>query len=159
MNRRLLLLLPPMVLSGCTFSLTGHLYPVQGPLASQTPLPVYIAKMTGGKSSGHIEVALQGGENCAGAWTMVPSGSTAGNLSTAWDLVYGKGFYVSQVLGTTWYAHADLTASSGPCLTFEMRNMKPGSQATSVDTALLGVAQDPQGNVFKVTFTLTSTGS
>jgi hypothetical protein len=61
--------------------------------------------------------------------------------------------------GLTWYAHADLTGASGPCLTFEMRNMKPGSQATNVDTSLLGVAQDPQGNVFKITFTLASAGS
>jgi hypothetical protein len=29
----------------------------------------------------------------------------------------------------------------------------------NVDTALIGIAQDPQGNIFKVTFTLTPPGS
>ena len=158
--RRLTLsLLTFALLEGCSFSIMGHLYPVQGPLAQQTPLPVYVAKLTGARSAGHVAVTLPDGESCAGPWVMVPPGTAIGNLSAAWDLVYGKGFYVAQVLGTTWYAHADLTGPAGPCLAFEMRNLKPGSQAANVDTSLLGVAQDPYGNVFKVTFTLTPAGS
>lgn len=147
------------ILAGCSVSFTGRLYAVQSALAAQPPTPVYVAKVTGGSRSGNVTASLQGGENCAGPWALVPPGSTAGNLSSAWDAVYGKGFYVAQVLGATWYAHADLAGPSGACLTLEMRNLKPGSQASNVDSALLGVAQDPQGNIFKVTFTLTPAGS
>ena len=102
-----LLLLGISTMLGCTH--TARLYPVQGPLSAQTPLPVLFAKITGAFNPGDISVVLSDGEMCKGRWVLVhpvqaPKGGTTANVTTnvmspVWDTVYGPGFYVSHVLG------------------------------------------------------------
>jgi len=46
-----LALLGTCVLSGCV---NAHLYPVQGPLAAQTPPPIYEARLVGAFNSGKV---------------------------------------------------------------------------------------------------------
>ena len=53
-----------IALSGCTFK--ARLYPVQGPLASKSPLPTYPVKMSGWIKSGTVVATLDGGEVCSG---------------------------------------------------------------------------------------------
>ncbi len=108
MRRKLVfVLLAVSILAGCRA--TGRLYPVQGPLSTQTPTPILLAKVTGAFNSGNISVVLADGEVCKGRWATVPrvqvpkdvatvnsAPSTA--MSSIWDTVYGSGFYVSHVL-------------------------------------------------------------
>ena len=114
-NKLCLVLLGISTMLGC--SRTARLYPVQGPLSAQTPLPVLVAKVTGAFSPGTISVVLSDGEICKGRWTQVPpvqvpQGANTANapatngMSSVWDTVYGSGFYVSHVLGARFYARA-----------------------------------------------------
>jgi hypothetical protein len=74
-NLLILALLCLSTLSGCT--VTAWLYRVQGPLSSQTPAPVYVAKVTGGFYSGTFSAILNEGEIFKGRWDTVrrPSSS------------------------------------------------------------------------------------
>lgn len=84
-------------LSGCVH--VAHLYPVQGPLAAQTPLPIYTGRLTGVINSGSISAKLANGQQFSGHWQGQSVGalakdSRAGvlppfNLSAEWDAVYG----------------------------------------------------------------------
>ena len=47
---------------------TGHLYPVQGSLSTDTPKPIYSFALTGGLSSGNMSATLQNDEVCSGKW-------------------------------------------------------------------------------------------
>ena len=58
-NKLCLVLLGISTMLGC--SRTARLYPVQGPLSTQTPLPVLVAKVTGAFSPGRISVVLSDG--------------------------------------------------------------------------------------------------
>ncbi len=145
-------------LTGCA---TARLYPVQGPLSSQNPPPVYVAKFSGAFNSGDLSVVLGGGEVCKGHWATVPRPSTsnaattasaasADNLSAEWDTVYGTGFYVAHVLGARLYARAVLTGNRGTILNVEL--YKPDSAENTAVGAIKGVAKDDKGNVYKVAF-------
>jgi hypothetical protein len=94
-----LLLLVVTILAGCVG--TAHLYPVQGPLSTQTAPPVLTPKATISRS---YTVNLDGGETCTGTAALVPLVDTSpSKLSDEWDAVYGAGFYVAHVLGTRSY--------------------------------------------------------
>jgi hypothetical protein len=137
-----------VILCGCiSLSVKGGFSPIQGPLAEQSPLPTYSATMSG-VLSGTISVALSNGEVCKGAWTFVSGKPTAGttdtpDLAAQWDTVYGSGYYLSHVLGNKLYARATL-AGRRTIMHVELTNEsnEPGHTR--------GVAQDNQGNVFKV---------
>jgi hypothetical protein len=158
-SRLIVVLLGICVLSGC--SLTGRLYPVKGPLSTQSPSPVYVAKVTGLLNSGNFSVVLGGGEVCKGRWQEVPRPKTSGetgtpgnmpatNLSAEWDTVYGTGFYVAHVLGAKLYARAVITGNRGTILSVEM--YRSLDQAQNKAGALKGVAKDNQGNIYKLAF-------
>jgi hypothetical protein len=120
--------------SGCA---TGHLYPVQGPLAAQKPPPVYTVKMDYGDT---ISASLGKGEKCHGTWLDVAQGDpSARDLSAEWDLVYGNGFFNANVLGNISIARANLTCPRDKTVTLEFNSAK-------------GVAKDNDGDVFKLTF-------
>lgn len=153
-----LLLLCVSTLPGCA---TAHLYPVQGPLSLQTPVPIYVAKFTGTFNSGNFSVVLADGEVCKGRWATVPrpntssdataaSAASANNLSVEWDTVYGTGFYVAHVLGARLYARAALTGSRGTLLNVEL--YKPDRVENTSVGAIKGVAKDDKGNIYKVAF-------
>jgi hypothetical protein len=123
-----------MLVSGCA---TGHLYPVQGPLAALMPVPTYEIKM---ESFNAISARLVHGEVCEGLWlAVVAEDPSARDMSADWDLAYGKGFFLANVLGHNGIARSTLTCSKGTTVTAEFDSMK-------------GVAQDNKGNVFRIMF-------
>src|SRR5664279_2760565 len=93
-------LLALSLMAGC--SIAFRLYPVQGPLSAQTPLPVFPGKVTGVLNSGNISFVLGDGEVCKGPWArVVPVKAAKGamiantpssGMSSLWDTVYGPGY-------------------------------------------------------------------
>jgi hypothetical protein len=65
--------------TGCA---SARMYPVQGPMASETPGAVYTAKLTGLLYSGDITIKSSAGEVCKGHWTLVKGGTSADGVST-----------------------------------------------------------------------------
>ena len=154
------------VLLGVTMMLrctrTVRFYPVQGPLAAQTPPPVPVAKLPGAFRSGNISVTRNDGEVCTGRWTMVPrpqttqaantaSAPATTSMSSVWDTVYGQGFYVSHVLAAKLYARAVLTGDRGTTLNVEMYRPERGRERDGLD-AIKGVARDNKDNIYKLVF-------
>jgi len=151
-----LLLLGICLTVGCA---EGRLYPVQGPFSSQSPSPVFTAKMNGGIHSGNISVVLASGEKATGRWEWIqtesPTASPAKNpgvesLASVWDAVYGQGFYVSHVLGTKPFARAVVTGDHGTILHMEM--YRPVGEGGEVPVNFRGVARDNKSNIYKVVF-------
>ena len=143
------------ILSGCY--LNGHLYPVQGPLAAQTPPPVFNARMSGAFNSGNLTVTLTDGEVCKGAWGSVnqsqPAGdgngaSAAPNMSSAWDTVYGQGFYTAHILGAKLHVHGVLTGNKGTILHVELYRPDTPNGLNEIK----GVGVDNNGNIYKLAF-------
>jgi hypothetical protein len=153
-----LLLLGICLTVGCA---EGHLYPVQGQFSSQSPSPVFTAKMGGGFHSGNISAVLASGEKATGRWewtqTESPSAESsaaenpgAESLASVWDAVYGQGFYVSRVLGTKPFARAVVTGDHGTILHMEM--YRPVGEGGEVPVNFRGVARDNKNNIYKVVF-------
>lgn len=136
------------ILSACLVMVPGHLYPVQGSLSAQTPVPIYNVTLSGILSSGTMSATLQGGEVCSGNWAAVRQNDpSAGKLSVEWDRVYGEGFFVANILGNPVFARAVLAGTKGTTLNVEFYAPTPG-QITGVK----GIAMDNNGNIFKLTF-------
>jgi hypothetical protein len=128
-----LLLFVAMLISGCA---AGRLYPIQGPLAAQAPPPIFKVKM---ENYDGISIKLNG-EVCAGSWLgVVQEDPTARDLAAEWDLVYGKGFFLANVLGHPGIARAILHCPKDRTVMVEFNSRK-------------GVAKDGDDNVFKLTF-------
>jgi hypothetical protein len=157
MKRNLLIALVfvcAVMLSGC--HIDGKLYPVQGPLASQASQQIFAIRFTGGLSkSGEMSATLANGELCKGTWAQISDKPTKGssapdssvappNLASAWDAVYGQGFYAATVLGQHIRIRGTMNGNHGTTLTVEAY-----SDNVSVRT---GVAVDNQGNVYKLAF-------
>ncbi len=160
--RSVVMLFCTCFLSGCVR--VAHLYPVQGPLATQTPPPIYTGRMTGVINSGSISAKLANGQQFSGQWQAQSVGaqakeSRAGvvppfNLSAEWDAVYGAGFYRAHVLGAHLFARTTLTGKQGGALQLEMIS-EPVETANANDISaptVSGVARDDKGNVYKVAF-------
>lgn len=150
-------LLCASLLAGC--SARARFYPVRGPLSSRTPSPVYVGRLSGITSSGTFSVVLDDGEVCKGHWAQVPRPSKSsdgaasaapGNLGSEWDLVYGQGFYVANVLGARLYATAEMTGNRGTVLHAEL--YKPDKVEQQPVSNIKGVAKDDKGNVYKIAF-------
>jgi hypothetical protein len=162
MNGKLwLVLLATSMMMSCA---SARMYPVQGPLASETPSAVYSAKLSGAFYSGSITIVAANGEVCKGHWARVASGrspsevpgvatvadsSVTEGMPAAWDAVYGRGFYVSHVLGAALYGQAMLTGDKGTILNVEFYRLNPGSRSV---VRIDGVAKDNHGNIFKLAF-------
>ena len=141
-----------LLLLGCSAHL--HLYPVHGPLADQRSVPVIKGKATGWLS-GSISFVLPDGETCQGPWSpvspnqvhqnaLVANASAAGDLSSAWNAVFGSGYYVANVLGARQHGQAVLNGDRGTIIQLEFyRN-------TVEDSPLLGIAKDSKGNIYKL---------
>ena len=141
------LLLAAILLAGCVVMAPGHLYPVQGSLASANPPPIYRLTLNGIYDSGTLTATLPDGEKCAGNWSAIsPNDPNARQMSAAWDSVYGAGFFVANVLGSRVFAAAVLTGNRGTTLNVQFYDPKPGDI-----TAVKGVATDNSGNLFKLT--------
>ena len=137
-------LLTVTLLTGCVGP-SGHLYPIQGPLAAQTPLPIYPLKVS--IVEGTITTTLQNGEVCQGRWSMLPPDNPASNaMSAQWDAVYGQGFFIAHILGKTGLSSGIATGPQGTTLNVEIY----GPDLANAN--LSGVAQDNRGNIYKLTF-------
>lgn len=142
--------------AGCA---QGRLYPVQGPYAALSPVPVFTARASGVFSSGNISVTLENGEKGTGRWVTAQTapattGNSAANGSTEsmasiWDAIYGSGFYVSHVLGSKLFARAEIHGNAGTILQLEMYR-SPGEP--DAPTNIRGVARDNKNNIYKVVF-------
>ena len=150
-----LILLGISMMLGCTR--TARFYPVQGPLAAQTPLPVPVAKVSFRINSGNIAVVLTDGEVCKGRWATVPRGQVPNAAAAApamigmqseWDTVYGAGFYVAHVLGAKLYAQSTATGDRGTVLKVEMYRSE--NAEGNIVAAIKGVAKDNKDNIYKL---------
>jgi hypothetical protein len=136
-----------MLLTGCVVMVPGHLYPVQGPLASANPQPVYSLVMNGVYDTGSLTATLPDGETCKGGWSAIsPTDPNARQMSAVWDNVYGGGYFVAHVLGSRVFAGAVLKGDRGTTLNVQFYDPKPGDVS-----AVVGVATDNGGNQFKLT--------
>lgn len=152
-----LLLAGILLVAGCA---EGRLYPVRGPLSTQSPLPIFTAKMSGGLHSGNMTLTLPSGEKGAGRWqwarqeppSVEKSGANAAapeSMASVWDAVYGPNFYVSHVVGQL-MARANVTGERGTHVQMEM--YRPVGEGGDVPINFRGVARDDKGNVYKVVF-------
>jgi hypothetical protein len=136
-----------------------RLYPVLGPATAQTPPPSFTAKLDLIHKPRKITLTQAGGETFEGTWSVVTAsfanqktpGTAAGyppqpNLAFAWDLVYGQGFFMSNILGSQTVGTATATGSNGTVLQIEFQEEKLGTPVQSI----FGVAVDNKGNVYKV---------
>jgi len=129
------------------------LYPVQGPLASQTPPPVFSANVKrpvfGGVSKTKFSWIFPDGELLNGKFANVNATSvnakTPGgpdsyppqpNLAFAWDVVYGQGYFAAHILGKK-ILQGVFTGDKGTVLQVEILD------------ELHGAAVDNKGNVYK----------
>jgi hypothetical protein len=139
------LLMPAVcIVSGC--SVTGRLYPVQGPMASLTAPPLMTAKLY--ESPSRVTLTLANGELFnSRLQVLYPSSSNLNptgappappqpNLAYAWDTVYGQGFFVAHVLGQQ-LGQAVITGSQGTIVQVEVAVAR-------------GVAIDSKGNFYKI---------
>jgi hypothetical protein len=131
------------------------LYPVLGPLAAQTPQPVFKGQIrrpvfsvgsvflllkSWTVSNGDV---LQGKPKTLKASSVTPAPQTGEislpqpNLAFAWDAVYGEGFFVAHILGNE-FGQGVFTGSQGTVL-----------QVESLD-GRNGVAVDNKGNTYKM---------
>ena len=152
MDRIVLLILTSMMLAGCPSSILvrvpGHLYPIEGSLSAQTPAPIYKVVISGVGTSGTMSATLPSGEVCSGHWAPLrPDDPSASQLSVAWDHLYGQGFFVAHILGTSGVNRAVLAGDKGTTLTVEFSALNPARMSD-----VKGVAVDNNGNLFKLTF-------
>lgn len=132
-----------------------RLYPVQGPATAQTPPPNFNAKLT----AKTISLTQTGGETFQGPWKTVtityanpkapgtPSSyPPQPNLAFAWDVVYGQGFFLANILGSKDVGQATLTGSNGTVLQIEFQADKLGLPVENI----FGVAVDNKGNIYKM---------
>jgi hypothetical protein len=131
--KSVLLIVSVALLAGCATA--ARLSPVQGPLATQSPPPTYKVSLEGD----FMETKLGNGDTCRGEWLdRVPEDPSARDMSAEWDLVYGKGYFLANVLARPGIAHAILSCPTGS-VEVEFDSKK-------------GVARDKNDNVFKLTF-------
>jgi hypothetical protein len=131
------------------------LYPVQGPLTSQTPAPVFKGQVrrpmfsAGGLPKLLKSWTLANGEVLTGKCAEVSASSvnakTPGapdsyppqpNLAFAWDAVFGQGYFSAHILGKKIWRGV-FTGDKGTVLQVEILD------------ELHGAAVDNQGNVYK----------
>ena len=72
-----------------------------------------------------------------------PASSAAPDLPSAWDTVYGQGYYVAHILGSRDSFQSEITGSQGTVLQIAMYGDSFGEK---------GVARDDKGNIYKVVF-------
>jgi hypothetical protein len=145
------------ILAGSDLAFGQKLYPVQGPVATQTPQPVFAGQIRRPMfSAGSPFLLLKSwtvadGEVLKGKPKAVkatsvndPAATDAAtryppqpNLAFAWDAVFGQGFFVKHILGNT-FGQGVFTGSKGTVL-----------QVESLD-GRNGVAVDNKGNIYKM---------
>jgi hypothetical protein len=143
----------------------GNFYLIAGPEFIGTPAPysgVFKGDIFFPKS---ISAVLARGEGFDGRWIYTSPGKKRFSdprtdppqpkLATAWDSVYGPGFFTAHVLGAPFFARAEITGSKGTVLQIEIYRREFDRYDDSLRYSplnLQGVAQDNKGNIYKVVF-------
>jgi hypothetical protein len=142
------------VVLGSDYAFGQKLYPVQGPLAAQTPQPIFAGQIRRPMFSAGPPFLLlkswivQNGEVLLGkpqtkkaSFVNMPKVGASyppqPNLAFAWDAVYGQGYFVAKILGKK-IGQGVFTGSQGTILQVESLN---GNN---------GVAVDNKGNIYKM---------
>ncbi len=147
MKQIIQLLVALTMLGGCAVMVPGHLYPVQGSLASAAPPAIFNVTFSSVLNSGTLSATLQGGETCTGRPAPVPQNDPSVSASSAdWDRIYGEGFFVANILGNHDLNRAVLAGNKGTTLNVEFVG-GAGNMAHAK-----GIATDNKGNIFKLTF-------
>jgi len=140
------LLVTSLVLCGCSTSV--NLYPVQGPLAGQKPLPVIVGTADGiAGNTGTLTLTLPSGEACAGKWSSVApqfTGVSSTSLFSRYGSVAGFSVTAGPLPGVN-KGQAFLTCAQGTTIEAEF--------FTGSGTANgYGVARDSDSNIYKMLF-------
>jgi hypothetical protein len=139
-----MLLVTAGLLAGCADA-PGHMYPVEGVLATQTPVPVFLFQPDYQTATVKAEQVYSGPRVI-----LNPMNPAAGGLQAEWDHVYGPGFFVANILGVSSVWHYTLTGARGGHMEIEVITARDSQ--TGITLFRRGVARDSQGNVFKVAF-------
>lgn len=135
---------------------TATLYPVDGPLSKQQPLPVLTATVDGIMgNAGGISMTLPDGEQCTGKWSSIApmsvgfsmasaSGTATNGMASVWTTVYGSGFSVRNLPAVN-KGEAMLVGDRGTVIQVEFYTGSGTANGT-------GVAKDNKGNIYKVLF-------
>lgn len=100
---------------------------------------------------GNIAFSLPDGEIFKGRWSREAyinsdpatlAQQRATDIRAAWDVVYGDGYYVANVLGSLIHARGELKGCNGTALQVEFNSAQPGPTR--------GDARDDQGNTYKL---------
>lgn len=148
MNHKVIFLLAALALTGCAASVPVKMYPTEGPLAKQTPVPVIVATASGITSnSGPVSFTLPNGAECEGTWSSVAPQFA----SSSWGTVF-NGYGAAAGLGTT--AGIVPGVNKGQLYAVCGDNTRiDGEFLTGSGTANgYGVAKDTNGNVYKLLF-------
>jgi hypothetical protein len=132
--------------AGC--STTVSLFPVEGPLSQENPVPTLQATADGIMgNTGNISLTMPNGESCTGKWSSAAGAGISvgtGSLIGTYGSVYGVGTSVSTGTGQN-PGRAFLTCSKGRTIQMEF--------VTGAGTANgFGIAKDNKGNIYKVLF-------
>ena len=135
-----------ILLSGC--STTASLFPVEGPLSKQIPVPTIKATVNGIMgNTGDISLTMPDGENCIGKWSSAAGAGVSvgtGNLIGTYGSAYGIGTSVSTGTGQN-PGQAFLTCSEGRTIQIEF--------ITGAGTANgFGIAKDNKVNIYLILF-------
>lgn len=148
------LVLALCICGACGYAFGQKLYPVEGPLAAQTPQPVFKGQIR------HPIFAMGSQFLLLKSWTLANGDVLTGkpktakatsvntpapqasappqpNLAFAWDEVYGQGFFVARILGKE-IGQGIFVGKQGTVL-----------QVESLD-GRSGVAVDNKGNIYKM---------
>ena len=158
-------ILTSCLVSGAIPAFGQKLYPLQGPLASQTPPPVFTGQVKRPMFGLGAEVKLlkswtvANEEVLEGKCTEVTAASantkTPGapesyppqpNLAFAWDAIFGSGYFAAHILGgKVW--QGIFKGEKGTILQVELREQLGPER---INDHYRGAAVDNKGNVYKV---------
>jgi hypothetical protein len=120
-----------------------HLYPVEASSAGQPQRPILSGTILYAGTSATISFQLPDGESLHGPCTFGSPAGVNGDLKEPWDSVYGQGDYLAHVVGSPAHCTATLTGSKGTVFHVESYN-------ENAETPLKGIAQDSNGNIYKL---------
>jgi hypothetical protein len=120
-----------------------HLYPVDASSVGQPQKPILSGTIIYAPVSATISFRLPDGEKFSGPCTFGSAAGVNDDLKVTWDSVFGQGDYLAHVIGSPTHCTATLTGSQGTVFHVESYNETAG-------TPLKGVAQDSNGNIYKL---------
>ncbi len=146
MNIKIAILPILIITSACTT--TANLYPIEGPLSKQTPLPVIIATVDGiTGNTGNFIFQNTNGSECTGKWSSIAPqmhSSSWGSLFNAYGSASGSFTTHTNVPGIN-KGQAYAICNDG--VKFDIEFVTGSGTANGT-----GIAKDTQKNVYKMIF-------